>query len=168
MMVSFVALSYNTLKIALETEDEIVIEPETPIEEEPEYVDPNDIATVDYVKGVKIAEMSNTCNKVITNGFDVFLSDDNLHHFWDSIIEAKKVYHSSNIDAVLCGKRHTACGYVWRYENEHFHKYDIEKKKPIKQRKYDNMPVYQYDKAGNFICRYNDVYEISKEEFVCG
>ena len=72
---------YNTLKTALETEDEIVIEPETPVEEEPEYVDPNDVITVDYVKSVKIAEMSNTCNKVITNGFDVTLSDGNSYHF---------------------------------------------------------------------------------------
>ena len=72
---------YNTLKTALETEDEIVIEPETPVEEEPEYVDPNDVITVDYVKSVKIAEMSNTCNKVITNGFDVILSDGNSYHF---------------------------------------------------------------------------------------
>lgn len=72
---------YSTLKTALETEDEIVIEPETPVEEEPEYVDPNEVITVDYVKGVKIAEMSNTCNKVITNGFDVILSDGNSYHF---------------------------------------------------------------------------------------
>ena len=72
---------YNTLKDALETEDEIVIIPETPVEEEPEYVDPNDVITVDYVKSVKIAEMSNTCNKVITNGFDVVLSDGNSYHF---------------------------------------------------------------------------------------
>ena len=72
---------YNTLKAALETEDEIVIKPETPVEEEPEYVDPNEVITVDYVKSVKIAEMSNTCNKVITNGFDVVLSDGNSYHF---------------------------------------------------------------------------------------
>lgn len=72
---------YNTLKAALETEDEIVIKPETPIEEEPEYVDPNEVITVDYVKSVKIAEMSNTCNKVITNGFDVVLRDGNSYHF---------------------------------------------------------------------------------------
>lgn len=72
---------YNTLKVALEAEDEIVIEPETPVEEETEYIDPNEVITVDYVKSMKIAEMSNICNKVITNGFDVFLSDNNLHHF---------------------------------------------------------------------------------------
>lgn len=72
---------YNTLKAALETEDEIVIEPETPIEEAPEYIDPNEEITVDYVKSVKIAEMSNICNKVITNGFEVVLSDGNSYHF---------------------------------------------------------------------------------------
>lgn len=72
---------YNILKAALETEDEIVIKPETPVEEEPEYVDPNEVITVDYVKSVKIAEMSNTCNKVITNGFDVVLRDGNSYHF---------------------------------------------------------------------------------------
>ena len=72
---------YNTLVSAIEKNEEIVIEPETPVEEEPEYVDPNDIVTVDYVKSVKIAEMSNTCNKVITNGFDVVLRDGNSYHF---------------------------------------------------------------------------------------
>lgn len=72
---------YNTLKAALKTEDEIVIETETPVEEEPEYVSPNEVITVDYVKSVKIAEMSNTCNKVITNGFDVVLSDGKSYHF---------------------------------------------------------------------------------------
>ena len=72
---------YNTLKAALETEDEIVVEPETPVEEAPEYVDPNDVITVDYVKNMKVAEMSKTCNKVITNGFDIVLSDGNVYHF---------------------------------------------------------------------------------------
>lgn len=72
---------YNTLKAALETEDEIIVEPETPVEEESKYVDPNEVITVDYVKSVKIAEMSNTCNKVITNGFNVILSDGNSYHF---------------------------------------------------------------------------------------
>lgn len=72
---------YNALKAALEIEDEIVIELETPVEKEPEYVDPNEVITVDYVKGVKTSEMSNACNKVITNGFDVILSDGNTYHF---------------------------------------------------------------------------------------
>lgn len=72
---------YNALKSALEVEDEIVIEPETPVEAEPEITDPNTDITVDYIKNVKIVEMSNTCNKIITNGIDVQLSDGNTYHF---------------------------------------------------------------------------------------
>lgn len=72
---------YNALVSAIEKNEEIVIEPETPVEEAPEYIDPNEVITVDYVKNAKIAEMSNTCNKVITNGFDVTLSDGNSYHF---------------------------------------------------------------------------------------
>lgn len=72
---------YNTLKTSLEIEDEILIEPETPTEQEPEYVDPDTEITVEYVKGVKIAEMNNTCNQTITNGFDVMLSDGETYHF---------------------------------------------------------------------------------------
>lgn len=72
---------YNTLKSALEVEDEIAIEPETPVETEPEITDPNTDITIDYIKNVKIAEMSNTCNKIITNGIDVQLSDGNIYHF---------------------------------------------------------------------------------------
>lgn len=72
---------YNTLKKSLEIEDEILIEPETPAEQEPEYVDPDTEITVEYVKGVKIAEMNNTCNQTITNGFDVMLSDGETYHF---------------------------------------------------------------------------------------
>ena len=72
---------YNALKSALEVEDEIVDEPETPVEVEPEVTDPNADITVDYIKNVKIAEMSNTCNKIITNGIDVQLSDGNTYHF---------------------------------------------------------------------------------------
>lgn len=72
---------YNTLVSAIEKNEEIIVEPETPIETTPEYVDPNDVITVDYVKRVKVAEMSSTCNRVITNGFDVVLSDGKAYHF---------------------------------------------------------------------------------------
>lgn len=89
----------------------------------------------------------------------------NIIKIWDSIQEAKTAYHSTSIDSVLCGKRHTACGYVWRYEDERFDKYSIDIKKSAKPRKYDSKPVYQYDKAGNFIFKYNSVYEIDRKEF---
>lgn len=52
-------------------------EPEPTPEPEPE---PADI-TVEYAKKMKIAEMSKTCENIITNGIDVVLSDEKTHHF---------------------------------------------------------------------------------------
>jgi hypothetical protein len=37
--------------------------------------------TVEYVRSVKLLEMSYNCNKTITNGFDITLSDGNSYHF---------------------------------------------------------------------------------------
>lgn len=71
---------YDTLYAAIESGEEIVVEPDTP-EEEPQPSDPVEEVTVEYVKSAKVTEMSNTCNKVITNGFDVTLSDGESHHF---------------------------------------------------------------------------------------
>lgn len=87
---------------------------------------------------------------------------------WDSITEARNYYNIRNIDSVLCGNRHTAGGFVWRYDGDSFNKYDIQKKKPNIKRKYDNMPVYQYDMDWNFIRSYNTVYDIDKKDFVYG
>lgn len=74
---------YTVLLDAIETGEEVVIEPEenneTP-DSEP-LIDIDTEITIDYVKSKKISEMSSTCNKVITNGFDVTLSDGNTHHF---------------------------------------------------------------------------------------
>lgn len=84
---------------------------------------------------------------------------------WDSILEATNYYHLSNIASVLRGTRHVAGGYVWRYEGESFDKYDIQRKKRNIKRKYDNMPVYQYDLDGNFIRSYDTVYDIDKNKF---
>lgn len=41
----------------------------------------NAVIRVEYVKAMKLAEMSNTCNTVITKGFDAVLSDGETHHF---------------------------------------------------------------------------------------
>ena len=51
-------------------------EPEPPTEEE--IIDQNE---VNMVKSSKLKKMSNTCNSVITNGFDIVLSDGNTYHF---------------------------------------------------------------------------------------
>ena len=72
---------YNTLLSTIERNEEIIIMTETPVVEESEYVDPITEITVDYVKKVKIADMSNTCNKMITNGVDVQLANGNTYHF---------------------------------------------------------------------------------------
>lgn len=44
-----------------------------------DYVEP--AISVDELKETLIANMSNQCNKVITNGFDAVLSDGNTYHF---------------------------------------------------------------------------------------
>lgn len=73
---------YDILYEAIENGNEIEIPNEEPkIEEEVPKVNPDEEITVDYMKKAKISEMNYTCNKVITNGFDIVLSDDITHHF---------------------------------------------------------------------------------------
>lgn len=73
---------YDTLFEAIETGKEIEITDEEPdIQEELPQIDSDEEVTIEYVKAVKSAEMSATCNKIITNGFDVILSDGENHHF---------------------------------------------------------------------------------------
>ena len=71
---------YDILLKAIDSGEEIIIEPEQP-EPIEQPIDENENITVEYVKSRKIAEMSAACNSVITNGFDVELSDNNSHHF---------------------------------------------------------------------------------------
>ena len=73
---------YDTLFEAIETGKEIEItDKESDIQEELPQIDPDEEVTIEYVKAVKSAEMSATCNKIITNGFDAILSDGENHHF---------------------------------------------------------------------------------------
>lgn len=73
---------YDTLFEAIETGKEIEITDEEPdIQEELPQIDPDEEVTIEYVKAVKSAEMSATCNKIITNGFDAILSNGENHHF---------------------------------------------------------------------------------------
>ena len=73
---------YDILLAAVEKGEEIEIEQEQnePVEETP-VVDPIEEVTLDYLKEAKINEMSYVCNQIITNGFDVILSDSNQYHF---------------------------------------------------------------------------------------
>lgn len=73
---------YDILYEAVEKGEDIKVEQEQPTPEvETPPVDPNEAATIDYVKTAKIAEMSHLCNKVIESGVDVLLSDGKVYHF---------------------------------------------------------------------------------------
>lgn len=78
---------YGILKEMLDNEEEVgaeeaenllpTPEPEPEVEETPD----TDEITVDYVRELKIKELSLACNKAITAGFDIELSDGEQHHF---------------------------------------------------------------------------------------
>jgi len=72
---------YNILKDALSSNESIEI-PEEP-EEQPEENEPteDELNTLEFVRESKIAEMNNACNTMITQGFNVVLSDGESHHF---------------------------------------------------------------------------------------
>jgi len=73
---------YNILLSAMESGEEVVAEPE---EIAPEIdipvIDEDGDVTLEYVIAMKLIEMSNACNTIITNGFDAELSDGETHHF---------------------------------------------------------------------------------------
>ena len=73
---------YDLLITSIEKGEEIELEQETdePIEKFP-ITDPIEEITLEYLKQAKINEMSAICNKTITSGFDVVLSDNNTYHF---------------------------------------------------------------------------------------
>lgn len=77
---------YNILRNAIDESKPIEPEPEPIPNPEPELTPEPDEPEIDdnaleLVKTSKVSEMSKACNKVITNGFDVVLSDEKSHHF---------------------------------------------------------------------------------------
>ena len=69
---------YDLLCKAVETNEEIVIEEEPVVEIEPVVVEN---PTIDFVRTSKISELRHDCNKAITNGVDIKLSDGETRHF---------------------------------------------------------------------------------------
>ena len=69
---------YDLLFKAIETNEEIIIEEEPIVEVEHAVVEE---PTIDYVRASKVAELKHHCNKVITEGIDVKLSDGETRHF---------------------------------------------------------------------------------------
>lgn len=75
---------YNILLDAVESGQDVPIEPETPdtnVEEPDNGIDNDTEVTIEYVKSMKVSEMSRTCNQVITHGIDCELSDGKTYHF---------------------------------------------------------------------------------------
>lgn len=73
---------YDTLFEAIETGKEIEItDDEQDVQEELPPINKDEEVTIEYIKTIKNAEMSVICNKTITGGFDVILSDGASHHF---------------------------------------------------------------------------------------
>lgn len=70
---------YDLLLKAVETNEEITIE-EEPIVVEVEHVVVEE-PTIDFVRASKISELKRDCNKAITNGVDIKLSDGETRHF---------------------------------------------------------------------------------------
>ena len=70
---------YSALLEAIETGKEIEIMPDEPIEDV--TVDESDDVTVEFLRDVKLKEMSEICNQTITNGFYLVLSDGEEYHF---------------------------------------------------------------------------------------
>lgn len=69
---------YDALASAIETEEEIVV---PQITEPPEVEDFTPDVTIEYMREMKIAEMSYKCNRAIESGFDAVLSDGKTYHF---------------------------------------------------------------------------------------
>ena len=73
---------YEILKQAEESGNEIVIEQfDEDQQDDAQINDPITEMTVEYVKTRKIKEMSAVCNHTIASGFDITLSDNQIHHF---------------------------------------------------------------------------------------
>ena len=74
---------YNSLVNMMNLNEEIkIISDEEPIIED-EIIEnkPEKEVTIDFVRQVKITEMTNICKKTIIDGFNTSLSDGNFYHF---------------------------------------------------------------------------------------
>lgn len=89
---------YEALYNAIRSNKQIEIEQEEPEQEATNENDGTDI-TIDYVKEAKVKEMKTECNKMITNGFDVELSDNQSHHFSLTVQDQLNLITSSQMVA---------------------------------------------------------------------
>ena len=95
---------YNCLVSAIESNEEIKFVDESVVEFEP-VVDDVEELTIDYVRSAKLAELKCKCNKAITEGFDMELSDGETRHFTlsldDQINLLTQAYFSEDMQQVI-------------------------------------------------------------------
>lgn len=72
---------YDALYQAIHDGDEIPVIPDPQDEPEPPEEQDEDEITVPYLREKTIERMSATCHQIITDGFDIVLSDEKQHHF---------------------------------------------------------------------------------------
>ena len=82
---------------------------------------------------------------------------------FDSISIAEEQTSATNISQCALGKRHQSGGYVWRYENDSFDKFPIERKPTTIRKKY-NIPIYEFDFSGKLLQRYDSLYSFPKRQ----
>lgn len=90
---------YNALISAIEIGEQIKIEEEIQVVDETiedEIFETEDV-TIDYIKDMKIHEMSIICNKTITDGFNISLSDGNNYHFSLTLEDQMNLLNISNL-----------------------------------------------------------------------
>ena len=95
---------YNCLFAAIESNDEIKFADDPVVEYEP-VVDEVEELTIDYIRSAKLAELKHECNKAITEGFDMKLSDGETRHFTlsvdDQINLLTQAYFNEDMQAVI-------------------------------------------------------------------
>lgn len=120
---------YDLLLQAVERNEEVVVE-EGPIVEVETIVVEN--PTIDYVRASKISELKRDCNKTITDGVDIKLSDGETRHFSMSLedqinllamayLADESVYSTEDMNIIIA-------------ETNAFKNYHIAKLKQLKSR----------------------------------
>ena len=149
---------YNTLNRAIENNENVEIENEViPEVEEIEVV--NEDNTLEFVKSSKISEMRSICNKSITNGFDVVLSDGNNYHF------SLTVYDQLNLLSMMAYGNNSNIFY--HSDGERTTIYSANDAKLIFD-KFMDLKTYHttyFTAIKNYINSLTDIYIINKVEY---
>ena len=72
---------YNVIAAAFEANKPVVEVEDKPEAEQPVEEQEDTDITLEFVKKSKLEEISRACNSIITEGFDIILSDEETHHF---------------------------------------------------------------------------------------